>query len=149
MAKDSFYKAFRDAYIDLHVAYLALLRMRHQRRNSLELVIQKDMENTDPFKMESPAGADAVKKWKAIWNNDDNIEPMARAMSCVTATMASHWKSWTAFMDLCDPELRKFKIDMPLDSYMLTATTMSRGTLEKRARVLKEGWKRYIKGKNK
>ncbi|MHC4601088.1 MAG: hypothetical protein ACYS47_19005 [Planctomycetota bacterium] len=146
MAKGSFYKAFRDAYIDLHVAYLALLRMRHARKDSLELVVKKDMENVDPFHMQSPAGPDAVKKWNAIWAGNDNIEPMARAMACVTETMARHWKSWSAFMDLCDPDLKKFKIDVPFDSYMLTATTISRGTLEKRARVLKEGWKRHVKG---
>ena len=48
-------------------------------------------------------------------------------------------------MDLCPPDIRKFKIDMPQTTFV-TSTAVSRGSLEKRARVLAEAWKRHIKG---
>lgn len=146
MAKTSWYTAFREAYLDLHTAYLALLRMRHERHQSLAMVIQKDMENADPFGLANPAGPDAVKRWLALWNKHESAGRAAQAMAAVSEAMANHWKSWSTFMDMCPPDLRKFKIDMPFDTYMMTATTISRGTLEKRARVLKEAWKRQARG---
>ncbi|MHC5039237.1 MAG: hypothetical protein ACYTHM_18170 [Planctomycetota bacterium] len=148
MARGSWFRSFKEAYIDLHVAYLALIRMRNERKNALPLVIQNDMEREDPFDMKSPSGPDAVKRWKDVWVRHEDDNKSKQAMAAVTETMANHWKSWKAFMDLCPPDLKKFKIDLPFDSYMLTATTISRGTLEKRARVLREAFKRHVKGKN-
>jgi hypothetical protein len=145
MARDSWYKAWRQAYIDLHAAYLGVLRIRHQRNKSLDLVIQRDMENEDPFRMKSASGKDGAKQWQHIWGKHHGKEMGPRVMAAATEALSSHWDSWSAFMDLCPPDFRKFKIDMPQTTFV-TSTAVSRGSLEKRARVLAEAWKRHIKG---
>jgi hypothetical protein len=145
MARDSWYKAWREAYLDLHAAYLAVLRVRHQRNQSLELVIQRDMEREDPFKMKSASGKDGVKRWREIWGKHAGKDVKSQVMSACTEAINNHWGSWKAFMDLCPEDLRKYKIDMP-QGLFLTSTAVSRGSLEQRAKVLAEAWKRHIKG---
>jgi hypothetical protein len=146
MSKDSMIKVFRDAYVDLHVAYLALLRLRNERKQALVLVIQKDMERKDPFNMEHPAAEEAVKKWQEVWKGNECGDVSTQAFKAVSESIGNHWRSWTAMMDLCPPDFRKFKIDLPYDSYKLTATTLSRETLVQRAKVLREAWKHQVKG---
>ncbi|GEM_PF-2039404 len=142
--KDSWYNKFREAYMDLHAAYLAVLRLRHQRHDSLPLVIERDMNREDPFGKGNPAAKDAVKRWHALWEKHACGDANQQAFSAVTDALKQHYHSWSEFMKTCPPDLKKFKIDVPYDTYMMTATTMSRGTLEKRARVLSEAWKRHI-----
>jgi hypothetical protein len=146
MAKDSWYKSFRETYIDLHVAYLAVLRLRHQRKDSLELVIQKDMEKKDPFEMGSPIGGDAAKRWQALWAKHDCDDLNKQAFLAVAEAQQNHWKSWTAFMDKCPPEFGKFKINVPVDEYKMTATTVTRDTMMQRAKVLGKAWLLRVKG---
>jgi len=145
MAKQSWYKVWREAYIDLHAAYLAVLRVRHQRNKSLQLVIQRDMEREDPFGMKSASGKDAVQHWIGIWQRHAGQDEKMQVLSACTEAINNHWNSWKAFMDLCPPELRKFKIDMPQGQF-LTSTAVSRGSLEKRATILAQAWKLNIKG---
>ena len=146
MSKDSMIKTFRDAYVDLHVAYLALLRLRNRRKMALELVTQRDMEKKDPFNMAHPAADEAVKKWQELFKKYDGGDIDTQIMEAVSEAIGNHWKSWTAMMELCPPDFRKFKIDLPYDSYKLTATTLSRETLVQRAKVLTEAWKHQVKG---
>jgi hypothetical protein len=146
MSKESMIKTFREAYIDLHVAHLALLRLRNQRKMALPLVVAKDMERKDPFAMAHPASEEAVKKWLDLWKKLDGGNVETQTMEAVSEAIGNHWKSWTALMDLCPPDFRKFKIELPYDSYKLTATTLSRETLAQRAKVLTEAWKHQIKG---
>ncbi len=146
MASESWVRIFQEAYIDVHTAYIALQRLRHLRKNTSAEVMQRDLEKKDPFGLGKVPGDEAVKKWSSIWEENEHDNPMARAMACVTACMQNHWKSWSAFMDLCPPDLKKHKISVPFDDYLLTATTVSRSTLETRARVLAEARDRHLKG---
>ena len=137
---------WKAAYVDLHVAYLALMRMRHQRKDSPADLMERDMRQMNPFYMEGAVGEEAVAQWLEMWEKSDQENPAARAMACVTLSMQKHWESWAAFMDLCPPDMRKHKIAVPFDSYLLTATTVSRSTLEARAKVLVEARERHLKG---
>jgi hypothetical protein len=145
MARDSWYKAWREAYMDLHAAYLATLRVRHLRQDSLQLVIQRDMEREDPFKMQSASGKDAVARWRSIWARHECGDLKRQVMGACSDAINAHWQSWKNFMDLCPPDLKKFKIDVP-QGIFLTSTAVSRGALEQRAKVLANAWKRHIKG---
>ncbi|MHC5039132.1 MAG: hypothetical protein ACYTHM_17625 [Planctomycetota bacterium] len=146
MTTESWIRLWREAYIDLHTAYLALMRMRHQRKNSPADLIEKDMKQLNPFYMDGALGGEAVEKWMKIWEENQHDNEAARIMACVTATMQNHWQSWAAFMERCPPDLKKFKISVPFDSYLLTATTVSRSTLEKRAEALAQARERHLKG---
>jgi hypothetical protein len=139
-------KAFNEAYVDLHAAYLGLTRLRHLRRNSPREVVDREMEKEDIFGIGNMPAAEARAKWAGIWEKAKETDPMARVMACITACMQNHWASWAAFMDLCPPDLRKFKITVPFESYLLTATTVTRSTLETRARALREALDRRTRG---
>jgi hypothetical protein len=146
MDKEHWPTAFHDAYVDLHAAYLALTRLRHLRRGSPEEVVRRDMEKDDLFGIGDVPAGEARKKWEGIWQKNVQADAMARVMACVAECMQEHWKSWAPFMDQCPEDLRKFKISVPFDAYLLTATTVSRSTIEKRARVLREALDRRARG---
>lgn len=143
---DSWVTAFQEAYVDLHVAYMALQRMRHERKQSPADVVERELAKRDPFGLKQVPGDAAIRKWAGIWEKNANANLMAHIMGCVTESMQNHWHSWAAFMDLCPPDLKKFKIAVPFDDYLLTATTVQRSTLEKRARVLAEARDRHARG---
>ncbi len=145
MSKDSWYKAWKEAYIDLHVAYLGVIRLRHHRNQALELVIQRDMQREDPFRMASPSGKDAVRKWLGLWQKHECDSLTKQVMAAAAEALQNHWNTWSTLMDLCPPDFRKFRIEVPQSDFV-TSTAVSRGTLEQRAKVLAEAWKRNIKG---
>lgn len=146
MARDSWYKLWREAYIDLHAAYLGVLRLRHHRKKSNEHVISRDMGLLDPFGMDSASGSEAVRRWYDIWEAEKGGgDEGGRVMAAASRAIQSHWKSWAAFMELCPPDLRRFRIQVPYDTFV-TSTAVSRGALEQRAKVLSEAWRRHLKG---
>lgn len=145
MSRDSWYKAWKEAYIDLHAAYLGVVRLRHHRNQSLELVIQRDMEREDPFRMASASGKDGARKWLSIWQKHECGNLTKQVMAAAAEAIQDHWASWSALMDLCPPDFRKFKIEVPQSDFV-TSTAVSRGSLEQRAKILAEAWKRNIKG---
>jgi len=146
MAEESWTKAFNEAYIDLHAAYLALTQLRHLRKGTREEVVSRELGKKDLFGIGNVPADEAIKKWNGIWEKNQNQDQMARVMACITECMQNHWKSWAAFMELCPPDMKKFKIAVPFDGYLLTATTVQRSTLEDRARVLREALDRRARG---
>jgi hypothetical protein len=143
---DRWHETFHNAYVDLHVAYITLQRMRHERKQSPPDVIERDLGKKDPFGLGAVPGDAALLRWEALWEKTQNDNAMARIMACVTEAMQDHWQSWSAFMEHVPDDLKKFKIAVPFDDYLLTATTVSRSTLEKRAQVLAEARDRRARG---
>ena len=76
---------------------------------------------------------------------DSPDEPLDNFLA-VAEAQQNHWKSWTAFMDKCPPEFGKFKINVPIDEYKMTATTVTRDTMMQRAKVLGKAWTLRVKG---
>ncbi|MHC4777558.1 MAG: hypothetical protein ACYTFG_03155 [Planctomycetota bacterium] len=146
MTEGSWISRWREAYIDLHVAYLAVVRMRNMRKQASSELTQRDMFNKDPFYMEGAPGEEAVQKWQELWKKNQSENEMSQTMACVSESMQEHWKSWAAFMELCPDEMKKSKISVPFDDYLMTATTVSRSTLESRAKALAEARQNHLLG---
>jgi hypothetical protein len=143
MSRDLWYSTWQRAYIDLHAAYLGVLRLRHHRKKSAEHDITRDMGLLDPFDMHSASSAYGVRKWSDIWESHKGDDATTRVMSAAAEAIRDHWDSWSDFMNICPHDLRKFKITVPHDAFE-TSTAASREALEQRARVLAQAWERNL-----
>lgn len=142
MSGENLYGQWRQAYVDLHAAYLGVLRIRHARRGDDPMETARDMVLAEPFTLTDPSGADAVKLWQDLWNGQSAPDEMSRALAAATEAIRAHYDSWgklaAAYADL-------FKSDRQTVSFneFMTSTTASRETLLERAKRLESAWREF------
>jgi hypothetical protein len=144
MSKD-WYRLWREAYEDLHVAYLAVLRVRHWRKKDPQAEVDADMRRLDPFgDIGRECAAGAVEKWHGVWQAHASDEEKRQVMGAATEAIRNHWESWAAFMEVCPPSLRLRKPALALETFM-TATAGVRDSMQIRANVLAEAWSDHLR----
>ncbi|MHC4779031.1 MAG: hypothetical protein ACYTFG_10690 [Planctomycetota bacterium] len=145
MSAKPFDGIWRRAFEDLHVAYLATLRIRHERRGDDADEIGRDMLLQDPFGAGDEGGADSVRKWQDIWEKHGGGGDMGKIMSASTEAIKNHWDSWADLTKAYPDLFKEAKGYVQSDEFM-TSTTASRETMEARARTLREAWEKHCTG---
>ena len=142
MPRKDFDGLWREAYIDLHAAYLATLRIRHARRGDPPEDSAGDMELADPFDMRDVSGVDALRKWKAICIKHKGFDELTDAMTAGTVAIKNHWDSWSELVKAFPSYFGEYKPLLPSDEYM-TSTAPSREAILEKARILAKAWEQH------
>ncbi len=139
MSLENLQGIWRQAYLDLHVAYLATLRIRHERRQDPASEMARDMELADPFGLGDENGPDAIRKWQEIWEKHGGGGDMGQVMTAATEAIKNHWDSWADLTKAYPVRFKSTKSFVPADEFM-TSTSASRGTMIERAKLFEEAW---------
>ena len=145
MGREDLRGIWRRAYVDLHVAYLAVLQIRHARRKDTPEAAAKDMAIEDPFELGDPSGADAVQKWKTIWESHSAGPEATAVLAAATEAIRNHWDSWADLLKAFPDRFESLAPVVQSDEHM-TSTAASRETFLERGRVLKAAWEAYAAG---
>jgi hypothetical protein len=136
---------WRRAYLDLHVAYLATLRIRHERRKDDAQDMKRDMELADPFGLGDDSGEDAVRMWQEIWEKHGGGGDLGKVMAASTQAIKNHWDSWADLTKAYPDHFKSTKDYVQADEFM-TSTAASRETMQARARTLLDAWEKHCQG---
>jgi hypothetical protein len=132
-------EVWKKAYVDLHVAYLAVLRLRHFRKGDDSSDAEPDMSLESPFgDLGGEYAREAVEKWRSVWERHESEDERVRIMGAALEAIRNHTDSWKAFEKICPEDLALSDRGIPLAESCMTETGAVRDAMQERAELLRK-----------